>query len=320
VVHLISGGTSALAAAPLPGLLSRADKTLLHRLLIGSGLGIREINLVRKHFSAIKGGRLAAGAPDARQVSLLFSDAPLDCPEAVGSGPTLPDPSTWNECLEILRGAGIFQELPAALRRRISRRRWPETPKPGDPCFRRSVLRVLADSGTLVESAARHAQRLGYTTRILAGTVEGTPEEFLDRMLRHRQPWRGSTDRPRCILASGEVRVVPAGRGRGGRAQDLALAAALRLEGVTGVVFLAAGSDGKDGNSPAAGALSDGRTVRRARRLGLDPVRLRDRSDTYRLFRALGDGVITGSTGNNLRDLYLLMEAGVANRNQRAPS
>src|SRR5262245_3686157 len=121
VIHLISGGASALAAAPLSGRISRSEKALLHRLLISSGLGIRELNVVRGHHSGIKGGRLAARGPGATQLTLLLSDVPEDCPESVGGGPTLPDPSTWQECVEILASSGILGELPAALRRRLQR-------------------------------------------------------------------------------------------------------------------------------------------------------------------------------------------------------
>jgi glycerate 2-kinase len=308
IIHLISGGASALAAVPLSGLISRSEKALLHRLLISSGLGIREINVVRKHFSGIKGGRLAALAPRVPQITLLLSDVPDDCPEAVGGGPTLPDPSTWAECMEILEGSGIFHELPAPLRRRLHRSVWPETPKPTAAGFRRQVFWIAGDSRSLAESAESRARRLGYATRILSGAVEEPADAFLERLLRERANWTTGRGRPRCLLAVGEARVHSHGRGKGGRAQELALAAALRLDGSKGSLFFAAGSDGRDGNTPAAGAFCDGRTVLRARRRGLDLPKLRAASNAYRLFRALGDCVVTGPTGNNLRDLYLLMD------------
>jgi len=310
IIHLISGGASALAAAPLSGLISRGEKALLHRLLISSGLGIREINVVRKHFSEIKGGRLAAKAPGAPQLTLLISDVPEDCPEAVGGGPTLPDPSTWADCMQILNSSGILLELPAPLRRRLQRQNWPETLKPDAACFRGKILWIVADSQTLVRAAERRARRLGYATRVLRRSVEEPSDAFLHRLLKARKDWITPRGRPRCLLAGGEVRVSLWGKGRGGRAQDLALAAALRIHGSRGSLFFAAGSDGKDGNSPAAGAFCDGRTVMRARRRGLDPLKLRAASNAHRLFRALGDCVITGPTGNNLRDLYLLMDRG----------
>jgi glycerate 2-kinase len=310
IIHLISGGASALAAAPLPGLISRREKVLLHRLLISSGLGIREINVVRRHFSGIKGGRLAAMAPGVPQITLLLSDVPADCPEAVGGGPTLPDPSTWAECMQILDGSGIFHELPAPLRRRLQRSDWPETLKPSATPSQGQVVWIAGDSRSLAGAAERRARRLGYATRILPGAVEEPADSFLDRLMLERANWRTRDGRPRCLLAVGEVRVHTLGSGKGGRAQDLALAAALRLDGSKGSIFFAAGSDGRDGNSPAAGAFSDGRTVSRARRRGLDPLKLRAASDAHRLFRALGDCVLTGPTGNNLRDLYLLIDQG----------
>ncbi|MCI0655672.1 MAG: DUF4147 domain-containing protein [Acidobacteria bacterium] len=307
IVHLISGGASAMAAAPLSGWISRSEKVLLHRLLISSGLGIREINVVRSHFSGIKGGRLAAMAPGTPQLTLVLSDVPEDCPETVGGGPTLPDPSTWPECMEILASTGILGELPAPLRRRLKRPSWPETLKPSSGCFRGKHLWIVADSRTLVGAAERRARRLGYATRVLPGSAEESSDAFLDRLLKARENWIKQA-RPRCLLAGGEVRVRPQGSGKGGRAQDLALATALRLDGSRGSLFFAAGSDGKDGNSPAAGACCDGRTVLRARRLLLDPVKLRAASNSHRLFRALGDCVMTGPTGNNLRDLYLVLD------------
>jgi len=308
IVHLISGGASAVAAVPLPGLISRSDKALLHRLLISGSLGIHDINIVRKHFSGIKGGRLAARAGGTPQLTLLLSDVPADCPEAVGGGPTLPDPSTWKECMEILNSSGILSELPGPLRRRLRRPGWPETLKPSASCFRGKILWIVADSQTLVGAAERRARGLGYATRVLDRSADEPADSFLDRMMSARRDWGPRRGRPRCLLAGGEVRVISRGKGRGGRAQDLALAAALRLEGSRGSLFFAAGSDGQDGNSPAAGAYSDGRTILRARRRGLDPLRLRAASNTYRLFRILGDSVVTGPTGNNLRDLYLLMD------------
>jgi len=308
IIHLISGGASALMAAPLAGWVSSKEKTVLHQLLISSGLGIREINVVRKHFSGIKGGRLAALAPGAPQLNVLLSDVPDDCPEAVGGGPTLPDPSTWTECRDILKTSGILDELPAPLRRRLQRQDWPETLKPSAACFQKKILWILADSHTLVGAAERQARRLGYATRVLRGSAEESSDSFLDRLLRAREEWTTTRGRPRCLLAGGEVRVKPGGNGRGGRAQDLALAVATRLHGTQGSLFFAAGSDGQDGNSRAAGAFSDGRTVGRARRRGLDPMKLRAASNSHRLFQALDDCVVTGLTGNNLRDLYLLID------------
>jgi len=307
-VHLISGGASAMAAAPLKGLLSAPEKALLHRLLIESGLQIGDINVVRKHFSNIKGGRLAVQAPRARQITILLSDVPAGRLCSVGGGPTLPDPSTWDECMEILETSRILHELPAALRLRLSRRRWPETPKPSARLFESHVVEALADSSSLARAASTHARRLGFETHLLPGSVEETPDAFLGRLFEARSRNLRAAQRPRCWLAAGEVRVRRVGRGKGGRAQDLALAASIRLAGARGVLFLAAGSDGRDGNSPAAGALCDGTTFERAQRIGLDVERVHQDSNSYEVFRRLGDCVVTGPTENNLRDLYLLLE------------
>jgi glycerate-2-kinase len=314
VVHLISGGGSALATAPLPGILDAAGKRRLHRMLLATSLGIREINAVRKHFSAIKGGRLLRMSGRAHHLSLIRSDVPEGSPDTVAGGPTLPDPTTAAESLAILRETGILPELPSALRRRLSRAGIPETPKPADFRSARHRWIVAASGEDLVRAAALRARELGYETRILGRSVEEPPGIALDRIFAARDALRrsaaGRAATRIAIVAGGEARPpLRARKGRGGRAQDLATAAAIRIQERRGSVFLAAGSDGVDGNSPAAGALADGSTIGRAARAGLDPAALRRRGDTHRLFRTLGDAVVTGPTGNNLRDLYLLLEA-----------
>jgi hydroxypyruvate reductase len=310
IIHLISGGGSALLAAPLRPLVSARDKVELHRLLVDSGLGIREINVVRKRFSAIKGGRLLLRGSKARHLSLILSDVPEGAPELVAGGPTLPDPSSQEECHRILEESGILEALPIALQLRLQRRGLPELPRPSDRRFLSHRWTVLATSADLVEAAASRARQLGYSVRVLPGPIENPVEQALDRIMAERDRLRETTEGPRCVVAGGEVRVRTGIRkGEGGRAQELAAAAGERLEGIPGCVFLASGSDGVDGNSPAAGAVSDGGSVQRARRKGLDPQSLRRSGDTYRLFQALGDSLVTGPTENNLRDLYLLMEA-----------
>jgi hydroxypyruvate reductase len=289
--------------------LGDSQKRLLHALLIGSGLGIREMNAVRKHFSDIKGGRLLLASPRASHISLILSDVPSGHPDAVAGGPTFPDPSSWAECLSTLESAGILSELPVRLRARLARGGLPETPKPGDARFRMHRWAVLGSAEDLVSAAARRASELGYQVRIIPSSIEGTPEEALGRFLRPCGA-AGTRRDPQCIIGAGEVRVrVRRGGGRlGGRAQDLAAAAAQCLAGEPACLFLAAGSDGIDGNSPAAGAMTDGRTVSRGRRMGIDIGTLRRDGNTHALFRALGDSLTTGPTGNNLRDLYFLLE------------
>jgi glycerate 2-kinase len=309
VVHLISGGGSALASVPREGLLGNAQKSLLHSLLIRSGLGILEMNAVRKHFSDLKGGRLLLAAPSARHLSLILSDVPPGHPEGVAGGPTFPDPSSWAECLSTLDGAGILPELPARLRSRLARGGLPETPKPGDPRFRKHRWAVVASVEDLVTAAARRASELGYQVRVVPSSIEETPEQALSRFFRIRDE-AGARRAPRCIVGGGEVRLRARGGAEriGGRAHDLAAAAAESLAGEPACLFLAAGSDGLDGNTPAAGAMADGRTVSRGRRAGLEIRILRREGNTHALFRCLGDSLVTGPTGNNLRDLYCLLE------------
>jgi glycerate 2-kinase len=315
LIHLISGGGSALLASPLRPLVGFAEKALIHRLLIGSGLGIREMNVVRKHFSAIKGGRLLLRAPGARQLSVILSDVPKAIPETVAGGPTLPDPVSAGECMRILAESGILAELPAPLRRRLKRRGPPELPRAQEPAFRTHVWTVLASGEDLVEAACSRASGLGYRVCRMKEPIEERVDQALDRIFLERARMGGDAERPLCIVAGGEARQIPSIRmGLGGRAQEMAAAAADRLRGIPDVLFLAAGSDGVDGNSPAAGAMADGETLSRAREIGLDPEALRREGNTFRLFEALMDAVETGPTGNNLRDLYLLLERPGAGR------
>ena len=321
VVHLISGGGSSLLVSPLRALLNGSEKMLLHRHLAASGLGIGEINAIRKHFSALKGGRLLLRSPRARHLSLILSDVPAGALEVVAGGPTLPDPTDWDRCLSALRRSGILGELPARLRFRLARGGLPETPKPGDPRFRRHRWMVVGSGEDLVGAAARRARELGYRIRILRPSVEEPVEAALERYVLLREKCGQESREPYCFVGGGEALGQTRGmRGWGGRAQDFAAAAARSLAGEADWLFLAAGSDGVDGNSPAAGALADGATLLRSRREGLDLDSLRAAGDTYHLFSVLGDAILTGPTGNNLRDLYLLLGQRAVDRPFRSAS
>ena len=309
VIHLISGGGSALAVSPLKGSSGAREKTLLHRLLLESGLGNHDINVVRKHFSAIKGGRLLLCNPGARHLSLILSDVPGGFPEVVAGGPTPPDPSTREECQQILKDSKISGELPAMIQRRLERREIPETPRPEDPRFQMHPWAVLASGEDLVDTSAALARRMEYRVHRVSGAIEEPVEQAADHLLLERDRMLAKGAGPFCIVAGGEARVRAGGwRGRGGRAQYMAAAAAIRLRGIPGCLLLAADSDGMHGDSPAAGAVADGNTHARARRRGLSVSTLRREGNSFRLFNALNDSVVTGPTGNNLRDLYLLLQ------------
>ncbi len=308
VVCLISGGASALM--PLPaGTLTLAEKQETTRLLLASGAGIHEFNAVRKHLSAIKGGRLAKLAAPARVVTLILSDVPGDELGVIGSGPTAPDPSTFAEARRILEARGIWGLAPEAVRRHLETVR-EETPKPGDALFER-VENVLIGTNRIALAAARQkAEELGYRTLLLASTIEGETRDVARMHAAILNEVRASGNpvaAPACILSGGETTVTLTGNGKGGRNQEFALAAALDMAGLENVLVLSVGTDGTDGPTDAAGAFADGQTVARARDAGMDAGFYLRKHDAYPLFERLGDLLITGPTRTNVMDLHLVL-------------
>lgn len=312
VIVLISGGASALLPAPVEG-VTLAQKQRTTRLLLESGAPIQEINAVRKHLSEIKGGRLAARLAPAQAIVLILSDVLGNDLSSIGSGPTAPDPTTFEDAVSVLRRRGVWAKLPAAVRGHLSggaRGRWPETPKPGDSAFQRIQNLIVGDNGRALEAAADAARQLGYQTLVLSSTLQGEAREVarvfgeIAREIRnHGRP----IERPACVLAGGELTVTIRGKGKGGRAQEFALAGALAIHGLPETALAGFGTDGNDGPTEAAGALADGGTLRRASRVGLDPYRALAANDAYPFFRKLGDLLITGPTGTNVNDIHLLL-------------
>ena len=308
IFFLISGGGSAMFELPLDPNISLEDTRSLYQALVGSGGTISEINTVRKHFSAVKGGRLAAAAPEAAKFTLLVSDVAPRYLDALASGPTLLDSSTVAECREILRRYRLSERFPAAVRAFFDDPGLPETPRlPGD------LVETLLTSDDLLDAARALALTLGYEVVIDNSCDDwdyaDAARYLLDRF-NHLRPEHAKL----CLLSGGEVTVrLGHEHGAGGRNQQFALACALALAGrdpEAPMVVLSAGSDGIDGNSAAAGAIADATTVARAHALGIDAATALDRFDAYPLFTALGDTLVTGPTHNNLRDLRILLSAG----------
>jgi len=312
VLCLISGGGSALTPLPVAG-VGLEEKRRVTRLLLEAGATINELNAVRKHLSRIKGGQLARAAAPAPVVSLLLSDVIGDPLDVIASGPTAPDDSTYVGALEILGRFGLLEAVPASVRRHLetgARREIPETPKAGDPLFARVLNVVIGNNSLVVERAVEEARRHGLTPLLLSRSLQGEAREvgrafasFVKEVVAFGRP----IPPPACLIVGGETTVTVRGDGRGGRCQEFCLAAALELQDLPGILVLAAGTDGTDGPTDAAGALADGETVRRARALGLDPRRALGENDSYTFFHALGDLVVTGATRTNLMDLYLLL-------------
>jgi hydroxypyruvate reductase len=307
VLALVSGGGSALLTMPAAG-LTLAEKQAVNKALLASGAAIDEMNCVRKHLSAIKGGRLAALCAPARVVTLLISDVPGDEPGVIASGPTVPDATTCAQALAICRRYGIA--LPAAAEAGLASGAL-ETPKPGDAVFRGHDVRMIATPQHSLEAAAALARRGGIEAHVLSDEIEGESREVgkvhaaLARAVARRgQPFA----RPCVILSGGETTVTVRARGgRGGRATEFLLGCALALQGQGGVHVLAADTDGIDGVEDNAGAIVTPDTLARAAARGLDPAGMLDANDAYRFFEGLGDLVVTGPTFTNVNDFRALL-------------
>ena len=314
VICLISGGGSALMTLPVPG-VSLEELRQVNDLLLGAGAPIEAINAVRKHLSRVKGGQLAALAAPARVLTLILSDvvgSPLD---VIASGPTAPDPTTFADAVEVLRRYGLLDTAPPAalehLRRGVAGE-VPETPGEGDPAFDR-VQNLLVGANEQAAVAARDkAQAMGFKAMILTTYLQGEAREVgraLAAILREAGLNQRPLARPSCIVLGGETTVTLGENrgGKGGRNQELALAAALDLQGVNEVMLVALATDGNDGPTDAGGALCDGTTVARAQALGLSPLAHLEENNAYPLFQALGDLLMTGPTGTNVNDITLLL-------------
>jgi glycerate 2-kinase len=317
VFFLISGGGSAMMELPLDPKISLDDTIAFHETLVASGASITEINTVRKYFSAVKGGRLALAAPEATKLSLLLADVPLKDVGAVASSPTLPDHSTPQECLEVLERFHLLEKFPQAVREYFEALHLEslsgklESPE-SQPAFANAQFDTLLSNHDFVNAAREYAKSLGYTVVIDNTCDDWDYKDASAYLLKRFHDLRSEFPRL-CLLSSGEVTVkIDGPSGCGGRNQQFSLATALDLARSEHepMVVLSAGSDGIDGNSPAAGAIADPTTIQRARDYGFDPEATLAHFDTCPLFTALGDTIMTGPTGNNLRDLRILLASG----------
>lgn len=305
-VFLISGGASAIAEKPISDGITLADVVATYRALVLSGAPIAEINAVRKHLSALKGGRLALAAAPARQLSVLVSDVPEGSLDALASGPTMPDTTTVKECYEIAECYQLLDRFPPPVRSLFDGGQLQETPKAGDPAFARSHYATVLSNATAVNAAVESATLAGFAVTVDNSCDDWDYQQVADYLLRRLRELRREASRA-CLISGGEVTVkVGAASGLGGRNQQFALYCAEKIAGEN-VTVLSAGTDGIDGNSPAAGAVADGSTLERARQLGLDSATALARFDSFPLFQAIGDAIMTGPTGNNVRDLRIML-------------
>ncbi len=311
VIAVISGGGSALMPLPAED-ITLEDKKLATSLLLKCGATINEMNAVRKHISAIKGGQLARAAYPATVISLILSDvvgSPLD---TIASGPTAPDPTTFSDAWDVLEKYDLVAQMPGRIVERLRkgiRGEIPETPKPGDPVFDRVHNVIIADNYIAAAAALEEARRQGFNALLLTTFLEGEAREIGKAMaaLGKEIALRGIPIRPpACLILGGETTVTVRGKGKGGRNQELALSAAISLEGWEKVTVATLATDGTDGPTDAAGAIVDGTTVRRALERGLSPLVFLQENDSYTFFKALGDLIVTGPTNTNVNDLVFI--------------
>ena len=305
VIFMLSGGVSSIVEQPIDDEISLDDLIATYRTLVHSGAPIAEINAIRKHLSAVKGGRLAQAAFPAQQVSLLVSDVPDSTPDALASGPTMPDSTSVEDCYRIAEKHGLLQQFPPTTRELFERHALEETPKSDDQAFHRSRWWTILSNQTAVEQAKAVAERAGFAVHVDNSCDDWDFELAAEYLLKRLRELRKESQHV-CLISGGEVTVKVTNGGIGGRNQQFVLACAAKIAGEK-ITVLSAGTDGVDGNSAAAGAVADGSTVMRAQSSGLEARAALEKFNAYPFFSALGDAIETGPTGNNLRDLRILL-------------
>ena len=304
---LLSGGGSALFELPLNPDMTLEDVRAVHRALVTCGAPIDAMNTVRRHLSAVKGGRLAVAAGPAAKITIAATDVPVGKEAALASGPTLPDPTTIADVERIFAQYELRKRFPATLLSWLDAGLLPETPKPQDPAFTNSHFLLLLGMEDLFHAAHHAAEAHGYLSCCDNSTDDWGVEKAADNLLSQLEEWKRSNPGQRvALIADGELSSPVTGSGIGGRNSAFALACVEKITGQK-ITVLSVGTDGIDGNSPAAGAVADGETLARAKALGLDPAAAFRQSDAYSFFARLDDAIVTGATGNNLRDLRLLL-------------
>jgi hydroxypyruvate reductase len=314
VIFLLSGGGSALLPFPADGIALK-EKQEVTQLLLDCGADIKEINTIRKHISLMKGGWLAKWAYPSTVIGFILSDVVGDQLDAIGSGPMVPDPSTFEEAWEILKKYELLNEIAPSIRKHLQLGKEgnvEETPKPGNVVFERVYNSLIGSNILALCGAEKEATSLGLNTLILSSSIEGETREaarFHTAIAKEVISSGNPIPRPACILSGGETTVTIKGKGLGGRNQEFVLAGALEISGVEKVVLLSGGTDGTDGPTDASGAVADHTTIQRAKSMGLDPRAHLDNNNAYPFFQKLGDLLITGPTQTNVMDVRILLVA-----------
>lgn len=311
LIVLLSGGASSLLCTPAPG-LTLQDKRRTTDLLLRSGAMIHEMNAVRKHLSLVKGGLLAQST-SAKILTLIISDVLGDDLSTIGSGPTVPDPTTFTEAKEVLENYQIWKDVPTRVRNHVEqgiRGSVPETWKSNTRPSSRSHSIVLANNQTAIDGMAKEAKRLGFRPYILETPLQGEAKDLgriLGALAKDILEFGNPVNSPACLIIGGEPTVTVTGQGKGGRAQECVLAAAQELTGLTRVVVAGFGTDGTDGPTEVAGALVDEQTAQRAKKKGLSIAKSLNRHDSYTFFKKMGSHIITGPTKTNANDIYIIL-------------
>lgn len=309
---VLTGGASSLTPALQPG-TTLADMQILTEVLLQCGAPIQAINTLRKHLSRFSGGNLARAAYPATLLGLIVSDVVGDSLDVIASGPTVPDSTTFGDCLRILREYALVSRVPEAIKRHLesgAAGERPETPKAGDPVFERVRNVLVATVRHALEAAAQAAEAAGYRPRLLPEPISGEARHCAASLVAEAlrvQQTLGSGDTPVCLLAGGESTVTLRGTGKGGRNQEMALAALLELEHTSGIAMICAGTDGTDGPTDAAGGFALSGDIRRIRNLGLDPQACLDKNDSYSLLEKAGCLLRTGPTRTNVMDIVIIL-------------
>lgn len=310
-IYLLSGGGSAVCEAPIDPGIPLEDVRAFYETLVTCGAGIVDMNVLRKRLSRVKGGRLAAVAHPARQLTLYVSDVPPEHPSSVASGPTMPDESDAAFACATARRLGLIERFPRRIGELFEQGEFEETPKPGDDVFARSSWHCLLDNAAALDAVEAKARGEGWLVERDLSVDDKPLAEAADTLIeRLRALAARNPGRTAAVTAGGELSSPVTGGGQGGRNQAFVLCAARKLAALGfPAAVISAGTDGIDGNSPAAGALANGETIARAAALGLDPGDYQRRSDSFRFFERLGDALMTGPTGNNVRDVRMLVAA-----------
>jgi glycerate 2-kinase len=312
IICLISGGGSALLVSPTPG-ISLKDKKELTDQLLRCGANIKEINTLRKHISQVKGGRLAQIAYPAHVITLILSDVLGDKIDSIASRPTAPDTTTFSDCLNIIQKYKLKDKIPSSIYDHLKKGaqgKIEETPKPGDPIFKKVRNFIIGSNLQAREAAKQKAEELGFNAVILRRSVYGDTRRAAARhanLAKKIQETSNPISPPACLISGGETTVKVKGTGLGGRNQEFVLAGATKIAGLENVVILSAGTDGTDGPTDAAGAICDGKTIERALQKGLDPKEYLNNNDSYHFFQKLGDLLKTGPTNTNVMDIHLIL-------------